>query len=131
MIATQTPLTTFMFLAVVPTILLLIFTIGVGLILATYTVFFRDIKHLYGVFLTLLLYASAIFFPADIIPAKFQILLQINPLFVYIEMLRDAFLYATWFDPIQLIYGTIVAIVSLVIGIIVLYKNQDRFILYI
>jgi lipopolysaccharide transport system permease protein len=131
MIATQTPFTTFMFLAVVPTILLLIFTIGVGLILATYTVFFRDIKHLYGVFLTLLLYASAIFFPADIIPAKFQILLQINPLFVYIEMLRDAFLYATWFDPIQLIYGTIVAIVSLIIGIIVLYKNQDRFILYI
>lgn len=131
MIATTTPFTTFMFLAVVPTVLLLIFTIGVGLILATYTVFFRDIKHLYGVFLTLLLYASAIFFPADIIPAQFQIFLQINPLFVYIEMLRDAFLYATWFDPIQLIYGTIVAIVSLVIGIIVLYKNQDRFILYI
>lgn len=131
MIATQAPFTPFIFLAVIPTILLLIFTIGVGLILATYTVFFRDIKHLYGVFTTLLLYGSAVFFPASIIPEQFQIFLQLNPLFVYIELFRDAFLYGTWFDPFQITYGTVVALSAMAIGIFVFYKNQDRFILYI
>jgi len=131
MIATQAPFTPYMFISILPIALILIFTIGAGLFLATVSVFFRDIRHLYGVFTTLLLYGSAIFFPASIIPQKFQIFLQLNPLFVYIEMFRDAFLYATWFDTFQLVYGTVVAIAMLVIGVVVFYRNQDRFILYI
>jgi len=131
MLATQTPFTLYILTSIVPMILLLVFTIGAGLILATYTTFFRDIKHLYGVFLTLLLYGSAVFWPSSIVPEQFQIILQINPIFVYIELFRDSFLYATWFDPLQLIYGIIIAILTLVIGMYVFYKNQDRFILYI
>lgn len=44
-----------------PTVLLLAFNIGVGLILSALYVFFRDTKYLYDVFLKLLMYASAIF----------------------------------------------------------------------
>ncbi len=131
MIVTQAPFTPYILTAVVPLILMLTFTIGVGLILATITVFFRDIVHLYGVFTTLLLYGSAVFFPPEIMPQQFQIFLYINPLFVYISMFRDSFLYAQWFDPLQLLYGTLVAIAALAIGIVIFYKNQDRFILYI
>ncbi len=131
MIATNAPFTLYIFTSIIPIILLVVFTTGVGLILATITVFFRDIKHLYGVFLTLLLYGSAIFFPISIVPEKFQFLLQLNPLFVYIQMLRDSFLYATWFDPIQLLYGTIAAIVALLVGAFIFNRYQDRFILYI
>ncbi|MGV8144838.1 MAG: ABC transporter permease [Methanothermobacter sp.] len=131
MIATNAPFTLYIFTSIIPIILLVVFTTGVGLILASITVFFRDIKHLYGVFLTLLLYGSAIFFPISIVPERFQILLQLNPLFVYIQMLRDSFLYGTWFDPIQLLYGTIAAIVALLVGAFVFNKYQDRFILYI
>jgi lipopolysaccharide transport system permease protein len=131
MIVTQAPFTLYIFLSIIPMALLLIFTLGIGLILATITVFFRDVEHLYGVFTTLLLYGSAIFFPPEIIPAQFQFLLFFNPLFVYIQMLRDAFLYAVWFDPFQLVYGTACAIGALFIGMYIFYKNQDRFILYI
>ena len=131
MIVTKAPFTPYILLAAVPTVLLVMFTIGVGLILATVTVFFRDIEHLYGVFITLLLYGSAIFYPVEIIPPQYQIILFLNPVFIYINMFRDAFLRATWFDPLQLLYGTVVAIVALIIGIVVFYKNQDKFILYI
>jgi lipopolysaccharide transport system permease protein len=131
MIVTQAPFTLFIFTSIIPMALLLIFTIGVGLILATITVFFRDVEHLYGVFTTLLLYGSAIFFPPEIIPAQFQFLLYFNPVFVYISMFRDSFLYATFFDPFQLVYGTVCAIGALFIGMYIFYKNQDRFILYI
>ncbi|MGO9388454.1 MAG: hypothetical protein ACLPWD_10505 [Methanobacterium sp.] len=56
-------------------ILLIIFIVGVGLILATVTVFFRDIEHLYGVFIIVMMYGSAIFYPASIVPAQYQFLL--------------------------------------------------------
>lgn len=131
MLATHAPFTLFIPMAIIPTALLLMFTIGIGLILATITVFFRDIEHLYGVFTTLLLYGSAIFFPVEIVPEKYQILLYMNPVFIYINMFRDSFVYAQFFDPLQLIYGTACAIAALAIGIVVFYKYQDRFILYI
>lgn len=131
MLATSTPFTIHIITFVVPTILMFVFTVGVGLILASLTVFFRDIKHLYGVFTTLLLYGSAVFFPANIIPEPFINLLYFNPVFVYINLMRDSFLYATWFDPLQLLYGIVCAVGALLIGIVIFYKNQDRFILYI
>lgn len=131
MIATGAPLTLYIALFLVPTMLLLIFNIGVGLILATINVFFRDIEHLYGVFLTLLMYGSAIFFPAEIIPANFQWLLTWNPIYAMIKLSRDIFLYGQFFDTFSLIFATVSAFGALIIGAYLFYKYQDKFILYV
>ncbi|MGB7970082.1 MAG: ABC transporter permease [Methanobacterium sp.] len=131
MIATHAPFTWFILLSIVPLILLFFFTIGVGLILATLTVFFRDMEHLYTVFLTILMYGSAIMYPASIIPAKYQFLLTFNPFYAYVVLFRDCFLYGQWFDPFSIIFATISAIVAMIIGMTVFYKFQDKFILYI
>ncbi len=50
MIATHVDFTIYIIFASLPILALLLLTIGVGLILATVNVFFRDIEHLYGVF---------------------------------------------------------------------------------
>jgi len=92
MIVTKAPFTPYILLAAVPTVLLVMFTIGVGLILTTVTVFFRDIEHLYGVFITLLLYGSAIFYPVEIIPPQYQIILFLNPVFIYKHVQRCIFI---------------------------------------
>ena len=131
MIATHAPFTWFILLAVIPLVLLLILTIGVGLILATVTVFFRDIEHLYAVFLTLLMYGSAIMYPANIIPASYQFLLTYNPMYASIVLFRDCFMYGTWFDPFTLMFATLTSFAALAIGIVFFYKLQDKFILYI
>ena len=131
MFATHAPFTWYIPLAIVPLILLLIFTTGIGLILATITVFFRDIEHLYGVFLTLLMYGSAIMYPASIIPAKYQFILTYNPLYASIVLFRDCFMYGQWFDPFTLMFLTVSSIGALLVGIVFFYKFQDKFILYI
>ena len=46
--------------------LLLVLCFGVGLLLSTAVVYFRDIFHLYGVVLSLLSYATPIFYPEKI-----------------------------------------------------------------
>ena len=131
MIATNVQFTIYIIFASLPVIVLLIMTLGVGLILATVTVFFRDIEHLYGVFVMLLMYASAIFYPADIIPPQYQIILTINPVYAIIDCLRTVLLNGTLYNPLTLLYATVFALVSLVVGMALFYKYQNKFLLHL
>lgn len=112
-------------------LLLFFFASGISFILATVTTFFRDMEHLYGVFTMALMYASAIFYPAEIIPDKYQFILTYNPLYQYIKGFRDVVYYGNSIDMNNLLVCLIIAIVSMVTGILVFEKNQDKFILYI
>lgn len=71
----------------------LIFSIGVGYLLATEYVFFADIKYLYGIFLTLLMYMSAIFYPVDSVPETVQKIVNMNPVYLMILFARECVMY--------------------------------------
>lgn len=131
MIATNINFTIYILYAILPIFLLLMFTIGAGLLLATITVFFRDIEHLYGVFVTMLMYGSAIFYPASIIPAQYQFLFDLNPVYGLITLCRDCFTYGQLFDPGTLLYVSLWSAGLLILGIFLFYKYQDKFILHI
>lgn len=68
---------------------LIIFNIGMGLILSALFVFFRDIGYLYSILTMLMMYASAIFYSVDILPAAYQPLFLGNPIYVYIKYFRE------------------------------------------
>lgn len=123
--------TIYIVFASLPILALIIMTIGAGLIMATLNVFFRDMEYLYNVFMMILMYGMPIFYPADIVPASFQFIQQYNPLYQLIVCLRDCFLYGQMYSLSTLLFGFISAIVLLVIGILLLYKYQDRFVLYV
>ena len=61
-----------------------LFALGVSYILSVAYVFFGDIKHLYSVFLTLLMYCSAIFYPVESITGWMQNFITMNPVYNYI-----------------------------------------------
>ena len=131
MLVTNAPFTIYILFTILPILLLLMLTIGAGLILATVTVFFRDIEHLYGVFTTLLMYGSAIFYPIDIVPENYRFLFELNPVYCVISLCRDSFVYGRIFDMNTLLYVAVVSVVMLVLGILLFYKYQDKFILYV
>lgn len=131
MIFTHVNFTIYVLYAIIPIFLLLMFTIGAGLILATVTVFFRDIEHLYGVFITMLMYGSAIFYPASIIPEQFQFLFDLNPVYGIISLCRESFMYGHAFPLDSLLYVSIWSAGLLIMGIFLFYKYQDKFILHI
>ena len=131
MLATNAPLTIYIIFASLPLLALLFLTIGVGLIVATVNVFFRDLEHLYGVFLMLLMWAMPIFYPANIVPESFRFIQYYNPLYAVIECCRSSFIYGTLYNPIHLLFAMGSGIAALIIGIALFYKYQDRFILYV
>ena len=64
MIAMRAELSYKVILVVIPIMLLVIFSLGIGLILSALVVRFRDIMHLYSVFITALMYR--VFVPSSI-----------------------------------------------------------------
>ncbi len=116
-----------------PIVLILLtgFNLGVGLFLATLTVFFRDIIHLYGILTTMLMYFTPIIYPVTTLPQFMQSLVIINPMYWYVETMRDIALRGVFPSINRWVACIVCAVVAMVIGLWVFKKNQDKFILYI
>ena len=111
--------------------LLAVFNLGVSLFLATLTVFFRDIIHLYSVLITALTYFTPIIYPVSVLPQFMQSLIIINPMYWYVETMRRVVMEGLFPTTNQWIACSSCAIVMLIFGLLVFKKNQDKFILYI
>ena len=117
---------------IIPAIIyLLILAIGIGMILSTLNVFFRDIEYLWNVALLIIMYMSAIFYyPERLLKSGWYWILKYNPMFCIIDLARSGVLnYSA--DLWTFLYPLGFGLVSLVIGIIFFKKQQDRFILHI
>lgn len=72
-----------------PSVCLLVFNLGMGLILSALYIFFRDMQYLYDTFIMLLRYLSAIFYTVSKFPGRMQKFLLLNPVYAYIRYFRD------------------------------------------
>ena len=131
MIATGVKFHATMLLTPVVAIYVMLFSIGLGLILSTMMVFFRDIAHLYGVFTTAWMYLTPIFYPASLMEGRYPFVLELNPMCHYIQYMRDITLYQTVPGVRENLVCLSISLVTLVIGMVLFYKKQDKFILYI
>ena len=122
-----------MFLAIVPVLILLILCMGVGMILATMHVFFRDVEYLYDVFCMLLFYLTPIFYQVEQLHLYkwMQLALMANPLYSLVSMFRACVLFGEMWNWHWFCYSLGFSLVTLLIGFYVFYKNQDKFILHI
>ncbi len=114
-----------------PLILLLMFTTGCSLMLASYGVFFRDLKHLYGIFTYMLGFLTPIFYPIEIIPIEYRFLFELNPIYIYVKMIRDVFIYNTIPTEKTLIIATSFAVLTLMLGIFVFKDKRNKFYNYL
>lgn len=132
-------LTTNVFWVIPPIIVLFFFSLGVGMILATLNVYFKDIENIYDVFCLLLFYTTPIVYsidrfgdPETSLAAR---LVKFNPMFGFIDMFRGAVIYGadfyTYFDMNLFYYCCGFTVIVMIIGFAMFYKNQDKFILHI
>lgn len=125
--------------AIPPVIVLFFFSLGVGMILATLNVFFKDIENVYDVFCLLLFYITPIVYTVDRLDyAKdtvIGLIIRLNPMYGFIEMFRGAVIHGaefyTYFNMNLFWYCCGVTVLSMIVGFTMFYKNQDKFILHI
>ena len=115
-------------------ILLMFFCMGLGLLLSAATVFFRDVMHLWSVVLTAWTYFTPIFWTTDYIlkmPHILRVLMYANPMYNYLQFMRDIFLFQTCPTPLEFGLCVAWAAIAMAIGYTVFHKNEHKFILYI
>lgn len=106
-------------------------SLGVGLILASVAVYFRDLIHLYSVFLTAIMYLTAIFYPVEILPNWVFKMIQFNPVYHLVVYFREIVLYGTWPTLQQNVVCIAFAGFFMITGLVVFKKNQKNFMLYV
>lgn len=129
MLITGAPLRPALLLLPFGLICLFLFSLGIGLLLSTAMVFFRDTQFLWGVVSMLWMYLSPIIYPESIIPVKFLTSYKCNPLYHIIRFIR--IILMDGISPEPKAYGLciIASAVPLIIGAVVFKKNQDKFVL--
>lgn len=110
---------------------LFLFTVGMGFILATVSVFMRDMFYIYGIVLTLWTYLTPIMYDINMLSPKFAMLLKFNPLYQFINFGRQIILYGECPGLSSWLSCGISALAVLIFGMFIFKKNQDKFIYYV
>ena len=114
-----------------PLLFLALFCLGLGMLLASAMVFFRDIQFLWGVLTTIWMYLTPIFYPITALPETIQSVVKMNPLYFYVTFLRSCIIDGLSPEPIMYVQCAAVALITLAIGAFTFKKSQDNFVLYL
>ncbi|MGO5051975.1 ABC transporter permease [Lachnospiraceae bacterium LCP25S3_G4] len=129
MLATRAELHWTILLAGIPLLFVIMFSLGTGLILGAIAVKFRDIVHLYSVFITALLYLTPVIYPMSILPDTIRKLVMLNPITNFLMMFRDVIMYNSLPSLTSLLVAIIETGLICACGAYVFWKHQDQFIL--
>lgn len=128
MLVTQTYPTAAFLLAPYGILCLVCFSAGVGLVLSTYMVFFKDVQFLWNIFIMLWMYATPIFYPETIIPEPLMPIYRLNPLYHFVTFLRTIMIKGVSPSPSAYLACFLCAVIPLAVGLWVFRRNQDKFI---
>lgn len=104
----------------------LIASSGLGLILSALNVRFRDVKYAVPFFIQMGLFVSPVIYPLEYIPARYQLLLGLNPMSGMIVGFRHAVLGGPMNWPLVTI-SAVTSIALFVAGLFIFRRTERRF----
>jgi ABC-type polysaccharide/polyol phosphate export permease len=123
----RVPLSASMLLFPVFLALQLLFTIGISLMLATGTAFFRDIRHFLEIALAVLFWLTPIVYTLDHVPDRLRPLVLCMPVSPFIEAYQTMFFYHAWPGWSTWLLAAGYAATSVVVGMAVMLAHEDKF----
>jgi ABC-2 type transport system permease protein len=110
---------------------LALFCFGVGLILASSAVFFRDAVYTYQVLLVAWMYLTPLFYPEEIIPDRFKVFVYLNPIYHLVELFRAPIYSGVLPDVTNVLVAALFSIVAVVFGWWFFESTRRRFVVYL
>jgi ABC-type polysaccharide/polyol phosphate export permease len=78
----------------------LAFTAAISLFLAMSNLFYRDVKYLFEVVITVWMFATSVIYPIEAVGGRLGVLLALNPMTQLLEAFRAVLLYGRMPDPV-------------------------------
>ncbi|MHB9155124.1 MAG: ABC transporter permease [Endomicrobiales bacterium] len=116
------------YLALVPflLLLLLLFTTGIGLLLASANLFFRDVRYVVEIILMFGIFFTPVFFKASTF-GKWQTLFLLNPVGSILESISDAVVAQTMPPLPWMLYAAACSLLFFFVGTLVFRRTEPSF----
>ena len=106
-----------------------LFSVGVGLALSVYNVFYRDVNYLVTIGMNVLFYATPIIYSITLVEKKSMTLariMELNPIAQYVQWSRDIFYGLTMPSTASLIILPLASFAVFVLGLMIFnHKSRD------
>lgn len=102
--------------------------LGMGILISSFTVKYRDLAQGFGFIVSLWMYATPIVYPLSQVPEKWKWLIALNPMTSIVEIFRYAFLGAGTVQPWLFGLSISMTVLILFIGILMFNRVEKTFI---
>jgi homopolymeric O-antigen transport system permease protein len=103
------------------------FTAGVALLVAMANLFYRDVKYLFEVALSIWMFSSSVVYPVGLIGGKLGRVLALNPMTPILDAYRDVILLGREpFTPVFLA-AAVISLLTLIAGWLLFHRAEFRF----
>jgi lipopolysaccharide transport system permease protein len=103
------------------------FTAGMALLLAMSNLFYRDVKYVFEVVITVWMFATSVIYPIESVGGRMGLLLALNPMTQIVEAYRAVLLYGRMPDPMGLGMTAVASMVVLAISWLVFHRAEFAF----
>jgi lipopolysaccharide transport system permease protein len=102
--------------------------LGLGLFFASFSTRYRDLNHLVGFGVLLLMYASPVIYPTSFVPDSLLFLFSFNPVAPVLEGFKAGLFgldFSNWWG---LFYSFCFALGSLLVGLMAFHRVEGKFV---
>jgi lipopolysaccharide transport system permease protein len=103
------------------------FTASICLILAMANLFYRDVKYIFDVVITVWMFATAVLYPVSNLGARFRVLLLLNPLTPLIEAYRSVLLRGVLPDALPFLLASVLSLGLLAVAWLMFHRTEFQF----
>src|SRR5688572_367222 len=105
----------------------LMFTLSISLILAMANLFYRDVKYLFELTLTIWMFMTAVLYPVSQVGGTMAKVMQLNPMTPIIDGYRDVLLRGRIPEPSTFLMTTLASVVFLIVAWVVFHRGETEF----
>lgn len=99
---------------------------GISFFTSIWLVHVRDLQHIMELVLQLLFYASAVFFPVEMIPEKYRFIVYYNPVARFVKAVREALIFGEITDLKFVLLALTISIVLIIVGKLFFNKHIKK-----
>ncbi|MFN8719992.1 MAG: ABC transporter permease [Rhodospirillales bacterium] len=110
----------------IATVVIAAFGLGLGVFLGIMNVFVRDVSQVMTIVLQIWFWMTPIVYPASIIPAPYQFIVNFNPMTSLVAVYQDVFLRGQFPDPVTLLGPIILSIVAVMISFVLFRRASPE-----
>lgn len=105
----------------------IIFAAAVSLALAMANLFYRDVKYLFEIVITVWMFATSVVYPVERVGGRLAHVLQVNPMTAIVEAYRDILLRGVLPDAASFLAATALSLVMLAAAWVTFHRAEFRF----